>query len=59
MDETTKTKRLMSDFETSILVGKGIDIGCGPDPVRPEALGFDQGQGDAADILNYVQGEFD
>ena len=59
MDETTKTKRLLSEFEASILKGKGIDIGCGPDPVRPDALAFDWAQGDASDIRKYIQGEFD
>ena len=59
MNETTKTKRLMTELESSVLQGKGIDIGCGPDPVRPDALAFDQAQGDASDILKHVQGEFD
>lgn len=59
MDETTKTKRLLTEFEASILQGKGIDIGCGPDPVRPDALGFDLDQGDAGHILDHVQGQFD
>ena len=59
MNETTKTKRLMSELEVSVLRGRGIDIGCGPDPIRPDAVPFDLAQGDAADIQSYVQDEFD
>jgi SAM-dependent methyltransferase len=59
MDETTKTRKVWTLFETSILTGKGIDIGCGPDPICPSARRFDVENGDADDILNYVTEKFD
>jgi len=59
MNETTKTKRLWSDFERSIFTGKGIDIGCGPDPVNDSVRHFDMEHGDANRITNYVHDVFD
>jgi len=59
MDETTKTRKLWGQLEISILRGKGIDIGCGPDPVTPDVHKFDQQNGDANQITKYVQEEFD
>jgi SAM-dependent methyltransferase len=59
MDETSKTKRLWGELERSILSGKGIDIGCGPDPLTPDVYGFDKDAGDANEITKYVHEEFD
>jgi SAM-dependent methyltransferase len=59
MDETTKTKRLWNAFERSILTGKGIDIGCGPDPVTEDVTRFDVEHGDANYITQYVNDDFD
>jgi len=59
MDETSKTKKIWTSFEKSLLTGKGIDIGCGPDPVCNSAQRFDVNDGDANDILKYVSGQFD
>lgn len=59
MNETSKTKKLWSQREWSILQGKGIDIGCGPDPVTPLARRFDIGDGDANDITRFVSEQFD
>jgi SAM-dependent methyltransferase len=59
MNETTKTRRLWRDLERAILAGKGIDIGCGPDPITSDAYGFDKGNGDANEITKYVHEEFD
>lgn len=59
MDETSKTKATWGELEQSILVGRGIDIGCGPDPISPNARGFDVEDGDANDILRYVADQFD
>src|ERR1700722_11167569 len=59
MDETTKTNKLWGELERSILRGKGIDIGCGPDPVTPEVCKFDVENGDADQITNYVHEVFD
>lgn len=59
MDETTKTKKHWGPLEWSIITGKGIDIGCGPDPVTPEARTFDLPDGDANEISKYVREQFD
>lgn len=59
MDETSKTKKIWTSFENSIFTGQGIDIGCGPDPVSPNARKFDIEDGDANNILRYVNEQFD
>lgn len=59
MNETTKTKKLWSDLERSIFKGKGIDIGCGPDPVMDDVRRFDIEDGDANHITQFVKEEFD
>jgi SAM-dependent methyltransferase len=59
MDETSKTlfhhRRLFAPF----LTGKGIDIGCGADPVVPSVTRWDMDQGDASRIDELVDGTFD
>jgi SAM-dependent methyltransferase len=57
--ESSKTLRLLTPGERALLAGRGIDIGCGPDPVLPDALPFDQEDGDANEITRFVQGPFD
>ena len=59
MNETSKTKKLWSDFERSIIKGKGIDIGCSTDPVGEDVRRFDMEHGDANHITQYVKEEFD
>jgi SAM-dependent methyltransferase len=59
MKETTKTKKTWTDYHRSFLKGKGIDIGCGPDPVFKNVLRFDVEQGDANEITKFVNEEFD
>jgi SAM-dependent methyltransferase len=59
MNETSKTKKLWGEFERKILTGKGIDIGCGPDPIFPDVYGFDKESGDANVITQYVHENFD
>lgn len=59
MNETSKTKMLWGELERSILKGKGIDIGCGPDLIAPDVYGFDKEAGDANEITKYVREEFD
>ncbi len=54
MDETAKTLKLLSDQELKRLTGKGIDIGAGVWPVRPDVQSFDQVHGDANDITRHV-----
>jgi SAM-dependent methyltransferase len=59
MDETSKTKKIWTSLEQSILSGDGIDVGCGPDPVNSNARKFDVEDGDANNILQFVDGKFD
>lgn len=59
MNEATKSKAHWGDLEQNILSGKGIDIGCGPDPVSPTARCFDLEDGDANCITEYVKDQFD
>lgn len=59
MNETSKTKNIWNGFENGIVSGKGIDIGCGPDPVREDVYRFDVEQGDANCISQYVKEDFD
>lgn len=40
-------------------VGRGIDIGCGRDKIRPKAVGFDKEDGDAQVLSRYGDEEFD
>ena len=40
MNETSKSKQVWGDSEKSALMGKGIDIGCGPDLQKPDARLF-------------------
>ena len=59
MNEASKTLRIWTPAERALLNGKGIDIGCGPDPITPDVQRFDVDQGDANEITNYVKGQFD
>jgi SAM-dependent methyltransferase len=55
MDETAKTLKLLGKSELARLSGKGIDIGCGAWPVRPEVQPFDQVHGDANNITRHAR----
>lgn len=59
MNETTKSRRWWGELEATVLRGQGIDIGCGPDPVMPDARPFDVGDGDANHISRHVHEQFD
>ena len=59
MNETTKAKQYWGPIEREATRGKGIDIGCGPDPVTPDARRFDIEDGDANVISQYVKEQFD
>jgi len=59
-NETSKTRAIWGELEWSILnSGRGIDIGCGPDPVSNTAQKFDVDDGDANKITDYVHEQFD
>jgi SAM-dependent methyltransferase len=56
--EASKTNALRSQaFYDAYLKGRVIDIGAGADPVVPDAEIFDQHQGDANHILDYLKPE--
>ena len=59
MGETSEVKVSFGYLEEKILRGKGIDIGCGEDPLFPDVYRFDFQDGDANNITRYVQEEFD
>jgi SAM-dependent methyltransferase len=59
MNETSKSKKYWGNLEKRVLAGNGIDIGCGADPVTPDARPFDKKHGDANVISQYVSEQFD
>ena len=59
MNESSKTLKLWSTEEKSLLSGDGIDIGCGNDPVTRTAIPFDVEHGDANYISKFVNKKFD
>ncbi len=59
MNETTKAKQYWGPIEKVATAGKGIDIGCGPDPVKPDARRFDLEDGDANVASQFVKEQFD
>jgi SAM-dependent methyltransferase len=59
MNEMAKTRAIWTPEEAAILVGDGIDIGCGSEKVKPTARGFDTKDGDANCITKHVSGQFD
>lgn len=59
MKETSKLKKIWSKEELTYFQGKGIDIGCGNDPVFENVYKFDLEQGDANEVTKYVQNQFD
>jgi SAM-dependent methyltransferase len=54
MKETSKTLRLLTEAEQRALSGKGLDIGAGDDPVRPDVQRFDVEHGDANRVTAFV-----
>ena len=59
MDETTKSKMYWGEQEKRATQGRGIDIGCGRDPVTKDARRFDKADGDANRITEFVREQFD
>jgi SAM-dependent methyltransferase len=57
--EASKTRKLWTAETAALLRGRGIDIGCGDDPVAADAVRFDRREGDAQDIGRYVSERFD
>lgn len=59
MDEASKTRAIWTEFERGLIRGRGIDIGCGPDPVATDVRRFDLEDGDANRITQFVHEQFD
>lgn len=59
MNEASKTKKNHGFLEERVLQGKGIDIGCGNDPIKADVTKFDIKDGDANYITKYVSEQFD
>ena len=58
MRESSKTKiNYGENFLAEYLKGKILDIGCGKDPILPHADPFDKAQGNANNILDYIEKE--
>ena len=55
MDEAAKTNRARGpDFVARYFSGRVLDIGCGDDPVTPNAVPFDKPQGDANENSKFL-----
>ena len=59
--ETSKARprRLREGTFDRYLTGRGIDIGCGDDPITPDCLRWDRPQGDAATLPGLEAESFD
>jgi DNA-binding CsgD family transcriptional regulator len=59
--ETSKAlpRRVRDHYFDRYLVGAGIDIGCGDDPLTPDCLRWDRAEGDAATLPGLTPGSFD
>jgi SAM-dependent methyltransferase len=61
MKESTKSRarRESEGYFTKYLVGRGIDIGCGDDPVTEDCERWDKAQGDAQTLPGIAPASFD
>lgn len=59
MTETSKTRKHFGELERSIIGGRILDIGPGPDPITPDAVPFDKDAGDANFITAFEPESFD
>ena len=59
MKESAKSQKYWGNLERKVIQGKGLDIGCGPDPVTPTVRRFDIEDGDANVISEHVKEQFD
>ncbi|MDR2419716.1 MAG: class I SAM-dependent methyltransferase [Puniceicoccales bacterium] len=57
--EASKFRSCFGELEKRVFIGKGIDIGCGEDPIRPDVYRFDEKEGDANEISRYIHETFD
>ena len=59
MQEASKTRQYFGVLEKKVFQGKGIDIGCGNDPILQDVHCFDVKDGDANYICRYVKKQYD
>ena len=52
-------RRVREGYFERFLVGAGIDVGCGDDPVTPDCFAWDKPQGDAAELPGIRPAQFD
>jgi len=57
--EASKTRALWDERVLSLIRGRGIDIGCGSDPIFPDVERFDREQGDANRLSAYISERYD
>jgi SAM-dependent methyltransferase len=59
--ETSKARprRLQEGYFRTVFIGRGIDIGCGDDPVTSDCLHWDRQQGDAQTLPGVPGNAFD
>lgn len=59
--ETSKAypRRLREGYFQTVLDGRGIDVGCGDDPVTPDCVQWDLPQGDAQELPGLPGAAFD
>ena len=58
-NEASKTAEIWGEDVLSLMKGEGLDIGAGTDPIVPGVRTFDQAQGDANRIDEYIHQQFD
>jgi len=54
-----RARRVREGYFEKFLVGNGIDIGCGDDPITCECVHWDKSQGDAQSLTDLQSGRFD
>jgi SAM-dependent methyltransferase len=54
-----RSRRQREGYFDWIFVGRGIDIGCGDDPVTPDCVPWDREQGDAQELAGVPPASFD
>lgn len=59
MDEASKTKKIWDETMYKYMQGKGLDVGCGPDPLFPDIDPFDVQHGDANQIGKFLKKQYD
>lgn len=52
-------RRMSEGYFSKVFVGRGIDIGCGEDPVTADCVAWDLAQGDAQDLAGIPAAAFD